>query len=180
MIDWLLINSFAPWFSAFGTLCAVIISLYLSLRNENERLKVKIGYRDLSNDNGSKEVLWINVANVGKLPITVEKIFLSPFLGSEFQLEPTNMTMSSHIPITLQTYQTANYQILIDEYHFFPFWNKVSKSLDEEHRITFRWKLCRWALPLRTRIYIFTCTGKVIRKRLLSWTLLCFIKDQVL
>lgn len=180
MNNWLLINSFAPWLSAFGTLCAVIVSLYLALRNEQERLKLTITYRDLSTDIDNKEVLWINVANIGKLPISIEKIVLSPFPDSEFDLKPTNMTISDSIPITLQAYQAANYQILIDDFHFTPVWNNVRKSLVENRRTIFHWKICRWFLPLRTRICVFTCTGKIIRKPLLKWTLLCFIKDQVI
>ena len=42
---WLFINSFAPWISAFGTIAAVIVALYLSIREKRVRLRVSAGYR---------------------------------------------------------------------------------------------------------------------------------------
>ena len=37
---WNFINSFAPWFSALGTLCAVLVSLYLAFRTSRPRVRV--------------------------------------------------------------------------------------------------------------------------------------------
>ena len=37
---WEFINSFAPWFSGLGTLCAVLVSLYLALRTSRPRVLV--------------------------------------------------------------------------------------------------------------------------------------------
>ena len=37
---WEFINSFAPWFSALATLCAVLVSLYLALRTSRPRVRV--------------------------------------------------------------------------------------------------------------------------------------------
>ena len=42
---WEFINSFSPWLSAFGTIAAVVIALYLARVDKRVRLEVSAGIR---------------------------------------------------------------------------------------------------------------------------------------
>jgi P pilus assembly chaperone PapD len=59
---WKFINSFAPWFSAFGTLLAVAVSLYIALSSRKISIAISSGVFDFDNGNQS---LIIKVTNTG-------------------------------------------------------------------------------------------------------------------
>jgi hypothetical protein len=42
---WQVINTFAPWLSAIGTVSAVIASLYLATRDRRISLKISAGHK---------------------------------------------------------------------------------------------------------------------------------------
>jgi hypothetical protein len=79
--DWTFINTFAGWLSAVGTLLAVVVSLYLAMRDFRIRLRVNVGIRKLFVGAGTHNVedapdfIIISVANVGRRPAKVTGLF---------------------------------------------------------------------------------------------------------
>ena len=65
---WRFINTFAPWFSAIGTIAAVIVSLYLARARRPIKLEVRSGHRILVGDSSElkyPEYIFIGAINVG-------------------------------------------------------------------------------------------------------------------
>jgi hypothetical protein len=79
---WQCINSFAPWVSAFGTLCVSIISLWLSIRNQCVRMNVWFAVRKVDYDEKLKGVYIINLVNIGLIS------FIPTHCGFRFQPYP--------------------------------------------------------------------------------------------
>ena len=61
---WKFINTFAPWFSAFGTVTAVIVSLYLAKSEKPIKLRLLADIRILTEENNPK-YLMIEAINIG-------------------------------------------------------------------------------------------------------------------
>src|SRR6266571_2505151 len=80
--DWQFINSFADWFSAFGTIGAVIVALYLASRDRMIRLKVNAGIRLLLSETRSVHnndgYMNISVTNIGRRTAKVNGILFKP------------------------------------------------------------------------------------------------------
>lgn len=64
-LDWQLINSFSGWFSAAGTILAVVVSLYISYSTRSTRIAVTSGIYVFNENGGEAEYLGIFVQNVG-------------------------------------------------------------------------------------------------------------------
>jgi len=73
--DWKIINSFAPWFSAFGTILAVVVSLYLAYINRKISLNISSNI-SISNNGGNNRYFFIKVVNDGYNSIIVNNILL--------------------------------------------------------------------------------------------------------
>lgn len=119
---WYFINSFAPWLSAIGTIFAVIISLYLALRNDSVRLKVAFNISEILNE-GEKlgtgeEYFWITVTNMGRRAATLNSIYFkcSPFKKEYGVMLPPHNSFSSRLPVTINDGQSANYAFPIKEF----------------------------------------------------------------
>lgn len=65
---WKFINSFAPWLSAFGTLSAVVVSLYIALSNRKISIAISSEIFDFGNGN---ESLIIKVTNTGLRTVVI-------------------------------------------------------------------------------------------------------------
>jgi hypothetical protein len=64
--EWKFINTFAPWFSAIGTILAVCVSLYIAYSTKKIALKIYSGIYNVSNEDGTgEEYLGIYVTNIG-------------------------------------------------------------------------------------------------------------------
>lgn len=118
---WLFINSFAPWVSAFGTIAAVIVALYLSIREKRIRLRISAGYRLLiipgEKLNKKNEFLVINIVNVGYREAIITNIgwkvgLLKKQLGVQIPIEDG---FSDKIPTKLKEAEVANYYIPLNE-----------------------------------------------------------------
>ena len=75
---WEFINSFAAWFSAAGTIAAVITALYLATQDRRIHLKVTAGirlviseYRGVENE----DLIVIRVTNVGHRSAKITGVF---------------------------------------------------------------------------------------------------------
>ena len=119
---WIFINTFAPWFSAIGTVSAVIVSLYLA-RKSKPKLTVRVGHRIIITP-GMKgpfpEYVAFSITNIGgrilkitnlgwkiglfrwKIDLLKEKTAIQPTIRDE---------LSNTIPIDLKDGEMANYFI---------------------------------------------------------------------
>lgn len=63
--EWKFINTFAPWFSAIGTLIAVAVSLYIAHSTRKISLVISSGIYDFNENGIDKKYLAIYVTNIG-------------------------------------------------------------------------------------------------------------------
>lgn len=119
--EWRFINTFAPWFSAIGTLLAVCVSLYISYSTRKIALSVSSGIF-IFNENGvDEEYFAINVTNTG-----YRTVFLNSPICILFQVglfKKTNIYIgdkyidrhkSSSFPCRLGENETANLFVKIN------------------------------------------------------------------
>jgi hypothetical protein len=81
-LDWNFINGVSGLLTAIGTLSAVIVSLWLALRDTRIRLRVNVGIRKIllegkAYDRVSQEpeFLIVTVTNIGRRVVTVTDCF---------------------------------------------------------------------------------------------------------
>ena len=124
---WRFINSFAGWLSAFGTIAAVIVALYLARRDSRIRLKVAVGLRLLLQRDAEErpEFFSIEVTNVGRRPANIVNIVMRDGLrfrvkrfgfGSRMVMMPPAHPLSSRVPTTISDGERANYFVPWPEY----------------------------------------------------------------
>jgi len=113
--EWKFINTFAPWFSAIGTLLAVCVSLYISYSTRKIALSVSSGIFVFNENGVDEEYLAINVINTG-----YRAVFLNSLMCISFQVglfKKTNIGIghkyidshkSSSFPCKLGENETAN------------------------------------------------------------------------
>lgn len=65
---WKFINSFAPWFSALGTISAVVVSLCIALSNRKISIAISSGVFEFG---GGKESLIIKITNTGLRTVVI-------------------------------------------------------------------------------------------------------------
>ena len=113
---WKFINTFAPWFSAGGTIAAVITSLFLAMRDRRIRLRVNAGIRVIvehGNPQFRQEIVFLSVTNVGHRSARVTTFYWRcGFLPRNLfiQLSPDN-PYSTRLPKELQDGEEAIWQI---------------------------------------------------------------------
>lgn len=91
---WQFINTFAPWFSALGTISAVITSLYLATKNRRLDLKVQASMQTIVQTGvPPRHCVGISVVNMGGREATITS------LGWRFGLfRKTNLLQVPGIP----------------------------------------------------------------------------------
>lgn len=75
--EWQFINTFAPWLSAFGTILAVVTSLYLASRKSKIKLEAHVGLRLIIGRGDSApfpQFLSFQITNVGGRPARISNI----------------------------------------------------------------------------------------------------------
>lgn len=116
-MNWTLINSFADWFSAFGTIAAVVVSLHLARRDNSPRLKIFAGHRLLVQQGvpnpENQDYLVIGVTNVGLRDVQVTNIgWKIGVLRKQFGIQTIEpIQLSSTIPTKLSDGEEARYLI---------------------------------------------------------------------
>jgi len=112
---WQFFNTFAPWFSAFCTIAAVVVALYLASTKSKLKLRITAGHRLLAGlGNGEfPEYLLINVINVGFRPARITGIgWKIGFFKKKYAIQVFNTNQyTSQIPIDLSDGQEARYLI---------------------------------------------------------------------
>ena len=99
--EWKIINTFAPWFSAFGTILAVIISLYLAYLNRKITLKIS---SNISLFNNGSEYFFIKVANTGYNSVVINNILLQYglFKKSYIVINDISLECSTLLPTKIE------------------------------------------------------------------------------
>jgi hypothetical protein len=117
---WRFINSFAPWFSALGTISAVLLAIHLARRDKTLRLEVSAGHRLIVTPGTPgpwPEYLSINIVNVGHREAQITNIgWKVGVLRKQHAIQTTiNDGMSSPIPVRLRDGEEAKYLIPLNE-----------------------------------------------------------------
>lgn len=112
--EWELVNSFANWISAIGTLAAVVLSLWLATRSWRPRARVRVGHRVVidSGDIGPwPEVIVFSVVNTGEKPLRITGIGWSIgfFRWKRQAIQMHDRVQSSPIPVELTHGQEATW-----------------------------------------------------------------------
>ncbi len=163
MIDietWKFINSFAPWFSAAGTISAVILSLWLASRNTTEKLKVK-AVITLLVQQGSRqkapEYLMLTVTNVGHIDVKVTNIGweLIGFKPKQYLQIIDDNVYSDTIPVDVKPGDQVKWLVELNEND-----NWIEKFYKDVLAQHFRVNL------FRLRFIVYTSRGKVFKVKI--------------
>jgi hypothetical protein len=156
---WKFINTFAPWFSAFGTLSAVIVSLYLSRAEKPIKLEIRAGHR-LIIEPGKKakypEYLYISAINTGHRITTIINIgWKVGFIKKRhaIQIVPNHISSSS-LPVKIDDGEEAKWLISLDK----------EENWIENFSKDFLLPNPRWNL-LWVKLQIHTSIGKTFETR---------------
>jgi len=113
--QWELVNSFANWLSAIGTLAAVCVSLYLANRLSTPKAKVSVGLRIILGA-GAKgpapEYVVFRVVNTGERPLRITQIGWKLGLWKKrYAIQMYEASLSSTLPVDLAHGQEAQWFI---------------------------------------------------------------------
>lgn len=156
---WKFINTFAPWFSALGTISAVILALYLARRDRNIRLEISAGHRIIVTPGVPApypEYLSIYVVNVGHREAQLTNIGWKTgiFKKQHAVQTPPNNEFSSPLPIRLKDGEEAKYLIPLSEA------DDWLKDFTEKMLTPFPKIQCRFA-----KVRAFTSIGKTFESK---------------
>lgn len=160
MQDWQLINSFADWFSALGTIGAVIVALYLARQDKRIRLRVSAGHRIIVSP-GIKgdppQYLAIRITNVGHRDVQVTGIGWRIGMFRKFYADQTIISdgLSSTLPVRLRDGDEACYYIPL-----FSDIDWLKEFIQKMLQPNFKWRL-RF-----TYVRIYTSIGRVFEEPL--------------
>jgi hypothetical protein len=119
-LDWSFINSFSGWLSAFGSLAAVVVALWLASRDWRIRLKVRVGIRKILAQGRAYKIaeepdfLIISVINVGRRVATITGLLWKNRLARRYLFQmPGEAPISAQIPARLQDGDEADFVILL-------------------------------------------------------------------
>lgn len=158
---WRFINTFAPWLSAFGTIAAVILSLYLARSDKRIKLDISAGHRIIvipGNKDYRPNYLYIHIVNIGHREVQIVNIgWKIGFFKIEQSIQTLipNDGMSSQMPIRLKDGEEAKYFIPLDEE---PSWIRevIDKSLQPNPKIRIRFM----------KLHVFTSVGNEFTSRI--------------
>jgi hypothetical protein len=108
------INTFAPWLSAIGTLCAVIATIYFSRKDKFQKLKVNAGLRLIISSYypANTELVSIGVTNIGIRKVKLTSIGMQIGIIKKVHLEfipHRDDLISSNLPIDLNEGDYSSY-----------------------------------------------------------------------
>jgi len=157
---WRFINTFAPWFSALGTLAAVATALYLARRERTVDLHVTAGVRVVAAPPQPPErFVTVEVVNRGRRRAIVDGIIWKlPRLFSEgydYQWIPAeNLYFPERIPATLEDGDRVRFGAPVAG--FIEMWEDVAGSSGWLRHIKVRF----------LRIVVTTSTGLSFQRRI--------------
>jgi hypothetical protein len=174
-LDWNFINGVSGLLTAIGTLSAVIVSLWLALRDTRIRLRVNVGIRKIllegkAYDRVSQEpeFLIVTVTNIGRRVVTVRGLLWKNRLIRRrfvFQM-PGEAPLSAQFPTKLQDGEQASFSVRLGA------WASENDFADHIKRLIPKpgWLTIRFL-----RMLVRTSTGELvsapIEKELRQWLL---------
>lgn len=109
---WALINSFAPWLSAIGTLSAVVVSLYLANRSQHSA-RLSVGLRIMIGPGSVEpypEFVVFKIVNHGARPLRITQIgWRAGLWKKRYAVQSFEDGISSKLPIDLEHGQEASW-----------------------------------------------------------------------
>jgi hypothetical protein len=156
---WLFINTFADWFSAVGTIAAVITSLYLARAQERVKLRLYSGHRLLlatGRPDLRSEYVLVSVTNLGHRAVTITGIgWKSGIFRKKYGVQTTSSDgLSSTIPIQIADGHEAKW--------FIPLRKEVGWLSDFcQHFLLPSWRIRLFSL----RVQVFTSIGRTFDVR---------------
>jgi hypothetical protein len=113
---WAFINSFAGWFSAFGSIAAVVTALYLARNQSRPKLRASIGHRLLvsrGNPGHRPEYICINAVNIGARKVRITNLGgrVGYFKKRHFIIISPDNPISHKLPVEIEPGQEANWFI---------------------------------------------------------------------
>jgi hypothetical protein len=142
---WQFINTFSGWFSAVGTIAAVIVALYLARQDKRIRLSVFAGYRVIvtqGDPESQRDYLTIGITNVGHREAQVTTIGWRVGIWRKQYSIQTVMKdgMSSPLPVRLRDGEEARYYIpLTGETRWLEEFAKECLVPNPRKRLLFMW-----------------------------------------
>ena len=155
---WKFINTFAPWFSAFGTVTAVMVSLYLAKSEKPVKLKILADIRILTEENNPR-YLMIEAINIGSRIVNITNIGWEMGLFKKLSFiqvvkKDINDFYSSELPIKINDGEEAKWLILLEK----------EKNWIEQF-VKNLGKFPRWDL-FWLRLQIVTANGKIFKAKI--------------
>ena len=174
---WEFINSFSAWLSAFGTIAAVIVTLYLARLDKRVRLEVSAGLRLMVTPGvpgEHPEYLVIRIVNIGHREAQITNIGWKAGLFKRKLAVQTTIKdgLSSDLPVRLRDGQEANYYIPLKEH---PNWLRDFVKDFLPNKIRFRSRFIS--------ITVHTSIGKTFESKIekgLGVVLTAYIKTEAL
>jgi len=116
--EWELVNSFANWIAAIGTVAAVWVSLLLANRIARPKADVSVGHR-LVLQPGSKgpapEFIVFRVVNTGERPIRITQIgWRVGLFKKRYAVQMHDAAQSNKLPVDLEHGQEAQWFVPLD------------------------------------------------------------------
>jgi hypothetical protein len=157
---WEFINSFAGWFSALGTIAAVVVALYFSRRDKTIRLEVFAGYRwlvTLAHGRNNQQFLCVGIVNIGHREVQITGLgWKVGFFKKVCADQPIiNDGISSSVPIRLRDGDEARY--------YFPFQDQ-DPWLDDFVNVVLGPNPNKVIRTLKIRVY--TSVGKIFENKI--------------
>jgi hypothetical protein len=113
--SWEVINGFANWFAAIGSLAAVAVALYLANRSNKPTAKVSVGHRIVVGPGSKKpypEFIVFEITNTGDRPIRVVQIgWKVGLFRKQYAVQTFDEVKSSPLPVELTHAQEASWFI---------------------------------------------------------------------
>ena len=158
--EWEIINGFANWLAAIGTIAAVVVSLWLARRQDKPRGNI---WADVSpvyfskNSPNNRTYLIVKAVNVGDRPITVTHLSLSFGLFKKVYVAIPKACpeISALLPVELPYGKEVEWYIPLETEQF-KWVDNVAKHIIESHpRVHVR----------AVRVHAYTASGHVLESK---------------
>lgn len=158
MQEWEVINSFANWFAAAGTIAAVFVALWLARRQDRPRISIQAEISSVWFEKGSeknREYLVIRAVNIGDRLVTISHLSIrfGCFRKVWVAVPLPDQETSSSFPTELSYGKEANWYVPLQKDDF-KWQENISRFLTE----SFKNSRIRCALVFAT-----TTTGILIK-----------------
>ena len=156
--EWEIVNGFANWFAAIGTIAAVVVALWLARRQDQPRVSLRAEVSSVWFEEGSeknREYLSVYAVNVGDRPVTISHLSLRFGLFRKLWVGVPlpDQEVSSQFPTEITYGKEAKWFIPL-KINNFKWCENVASFLADSYQST----------PIRfASVYATTTTGKMFK-----------------